>query len=326
MPLEQAWAQFQRALAGSSRFSRTDVLANILLFIPVGFTLAGSLGADRSWRGTMWLTPLAFLPFSTAVSLAAEFLQTFTAERVPSRIDIAAQAIGTVSGVLLWAAAGAGVTGWIRTTLTASREHRVARVLAGFAAAWLFVNLAPFDITLDLGTLANRVREGRITLLPWGDADVPATRRAWDALAETLSAVPLGMFGLVAPIGRRRGSPIAAFAVGATIVLLTELAQAFIRSHTADTADVAFGWLGTGAGVWIGSRLLTHPPALATEMPSTGVSERRLPASFSGSWCCAPITGFPTTSASTTARFARSSDACRSSRLPAIAAARRSMR
>jgi len=264
VPLDSAWAQFRSVILmlPSGRVSRSDLLANLLLFVPVGFTLSGALLIDRKrWWA---IVPAAFVvvAVSVVVSSAAEFLQLFTSGRVPSGRDIAAQTIGCVIGMLAWAVSGQSLTMWLRATLAAAPGDRLSRVVAAYAAAWLFVNLAPFDITVDLGDLADGIRSGRITLVPFGGAEQPLARRMWDALAETLSAVPLGLTGLIASnTGRSRFRP-PAYILGAAMVALTEVAQIFIQSHAADSADAAFGFFGVAVGVWLGRGLV---PRLRSE-------------------------------------------------------------
>lgn len=252
--LEAAWDQFRTLLTQypTRRISRSDFLANILLFVPVGFTLAGGLLLDRERRFALVLAALLILPFSLVVSSVAEFLQTFTDGRVPSSTDIAAQTAGCLVGIALWGVVGTPLTRWLRDAFAAAPEDRLSRLLVAYAAGWVFVSLAPFDITVDLGDLARRVRTGKITLVPFAGVDVFSARGAWDALAEVLSATPLGALGLVV----WRWSRGMAFASGVLLVMLVEGAQIFIRSHAASATDLLFGSVGVALGASvIGSRL-----------------------------------------------------------------------
>ena len=285
VPLDSAWAQFRSGVLTfpSGRVSRSDVLANALLFVPVGFTLSGALLIDRKRWWAIVPAAVVVLAVSVGVSGAAEFLQLFTSGRVPSGRDIAAQTIGCVIGMLAWAVSGQSLTMWLRKTLKAAPGDRLSRALAAYAAVWLFVNLAPFDITVDLGDLADGIRAGRITLMPFGGAEQPFARRAWDTLAETLSAVPLGLAGLISwNTGRSRLRP-PAYMLGAAMVALTEVAQIFIQSHAADSADVAFGFLGVAIGVWLGRGLV---PRLRSEETVGRPQAVSLPAmSLMLAWC-----------------------------------------
>jgi glycopeptide antibiotics resistance protein len=263
--ISSAWAAFGTALmAPPDRIARTNFLANILLFVPIGFCLTGGLLLDR--KPSLFVAPAAGLVVaaSLTVSFTAEFLQVFAPSRVPSSLDILAQTIGCIVGIAIWLVAGPGITQWLRGAADRTRTDRLSRVLTGYAAAWLFVNLTPFDITLDPGTLAQRFRTGRITFVPFGGFPPGDPRMLWDALVTTLTAVPLGIFGLVGWGARSvRHSAGLAFAIGAGLVIFVEAAHVFIRSHSADTADVFFGSAGVALGVAAGVRMLPRDASLS---------------------------------------------------------------
>jgi VanZ family protein len=101
---------------------------------------------------------------------------------------------------------------------------------------------------------------GKIALSPFDGSGVMSARWAWDACAEILAALPLGVLGHVKSNRSTRRSPSAAFCLGAAIVLLVELAQIFLSSHSSKSTDVLFGWIGVGAGVSVGARLRRRSP------------------------------------------------------------------
>jgi VanZ family protein len=272
LSLAAAWQQFHSVLVSAPppRISRSDALANVLLFVPIGFTLAGALLADRA-RG--WKTGLAtactVVSAAAIISISIEFLQTFGGDRVPSNVDIAAQIIGAGLGVSLWLVAGRLVTDWVRQALRARPADRPARLLTAFTLGWVFVNLAPFDITVDVGDLGSRLRSGQIALAPFSLSDFLAGRGLWDALAEMLAAIPLGMFGRLGPGRARR--PVVAFGIGLLIVTAVEAAQIFIASHSASVTDILFASVGVAVGVWAGGHLVSSQRAPAAD---TGVNWR----------------------------------------------------
>ena len=279
-----AWEQFGSTFQFSptGRLSRSDVLANVLLFVPIGFSLAAARLVDRPGWIALLRTALLILPVSLIVSVAAEFLQMFTSDRFPSGLDIVAQTVGTVVGITTWQVIGQEFTNWIREALAAAPHDRASHVLVAAAAAWIFVNLAPFDITIDMGDLAKRVRTGRISLVPFGQ-ELSWARRGWDVIAETLSALPLGALGV--SVMYLRGSRVwpGAFIVGAGIVVAVECVQIFIRSHSADTGDALLGSAGVAAGVWIGTRVLRRPDVAPVMGRSEGASWRAV--GVLGLWC-----------------------------------------
>jgi VanZ family protein len=258
VPVAVAWMEFSSALGGlPHRVSRSDVLANALILIPTSFALMGALLAGRpAAAGRAAAATAAVLVTCVALSLTAEFLEIFAAGRITSLADVIAQTLGAIGGVLVWAVAGPALTRWLRAA--AMTEDRLSRVLTGYAAAWIFVNLAPFDITLDLGDLAERFRSGRIVLVPFA-GELSGARLIWDAVAATISAIPLGPFGLVR--GMAAGSQRTAgraFIVAAALLIVVEAAQVFIHSHTADVTDVLFGCAGVAVGVLWGRHELSR--------------------------------------------------------------------
>ena len=285
LPLRDSWVYFQAALARRPRrVSRSDVIANALLFVPFGFALLGSrlAGRSRAWP-TVFLTIVLTLIAGASVSVTVEFLQTFAPRRVPSLLDIIAQTAGSIVGVVLWLVAGGGLSAWIQETArTHAREDRFVRLLTAVVVAWVFVNLAPFDVTVDLGDLARRVRTGRIALVPFAASPQPMAVRLWGAFADGASAMPLGILGVL--YWRRRGhdAPLRAFLSGAALVVAVECAQIFVASHAATTEDVISGCVGVAAGVFAAVRLL-HPATGSLFRDRQGVSMRAVAAV--AIWC-----------------------------------------
>jgi glycopeptide antibiotics resistance protein len=259
VPFDLAWTIYRAVMSHTSLrgISRTNFLANILLFVPVGFGLTGALLVDRRRRASLLAIVFVLLP-SVALSLTVEFLQIFAPGRVPALSDVEGQTIGCLFGIGAWAIFGPELTDWLRESRHPAREDRLARALVAYAVVWIFVNLAPFDVTADVGDIGERVRAGLITIVPFTRANRPVSRVVWDVLVSVVSAAPLGVLGLVAwtPRGVRRRTLVAC-AIGAALVISIEVAQIFVNSHAADITDVIFGCLGVALGVSIGSRVLS---------------------------------------------------------------------
>ena len=256
VPLNLAGPVFWESITSpNQQLSRTNFLANVLLFVPIGFSLMGMVLADRRRSAIGWVAAFTVsMVISISASAIAEFLQVFAPSRVPSGLDIAAQMIGALLGVVIWSIAGSRLTNWARAALAGREQDRLSRLLSLYVAAWIFVNLAPFDITVDLGLLAERFRSGDIVVVPF-DTSQGVARRTWDVFAGVISAVPLGVFGL---------------AVGALIVAAIEFAQIFIRSHAADVTDVISGSLGVLLGVVCAQRMVSitrRAPSKSSVLP-----------------------------------------------------------
>jgi VanZ family protein len=283
VPLDAAASQFRFVLTAPSfgHVSRTNFLANTLLFIPIGFGIAGALLVDRPRRFSrvLWAAAVA-LAMSTCISVSIEFLQIFVPGRVPARADVEAQAAGSFVGLLVWLTAGAPLTAWVRRAHTRNPRSRQRQAFAGYAALWTLVNLAPFDITFDLGELSSRVHSGLITVVPFASAGRGPARIAWDAFITLASAIPLAGVGLTTRtgLGSRKAD---AFAAGAALVVAVEAAQVFIVSHAADVTDVLFGWAGVAIGTALLSRALANGRSLPLDEGGSGY--RR--AAAVASWC-----------------------------------------
>jgi len=263
VPLDAAWNDFLLAMSSwPQNVPRVNFLANVLLFVPVGFGLCGALRADREPRLT--LRALCVVLFaSVAASLTAEFLQEFAPGRVVSGPDVLAQTTGCCVGIVVWLGIGPELIHWIRETRRRTHHDRVTRALVAYAAFWVFANLAPFDITLNVDRLANRWREGEIVLIPFG-SNLPLSRLLWDAVVTAVSAVPLGTLLLVGWQRRdQRRSMAAVMGIGVAALVALETVQLFIRSHGSDMTDVVCGAVGVAigalVGVWTFDRKLDTP-------------------------------------------------------------------
>ena len=253
VPLDAAWRHFTLAMTTwPDRLPRANFLANLLLFVPIGFGLAGARLADRD-GGRSGAVALALLS-SVAVSLAAEFLQVFAPRRVVAASDVVAQTAGCGVGLVTWALVGQPFTVWIRGSRARANHHRFTRALVGYAALWALASWAPFDITLDPSSLAARVRQGLISVVPFAQPITP--RLLWDAVVTTVGAVPIGMLAVSGwwTQATRRGA-IAATVLAVGGIAVVEATQVFIRSHAADATDVLCGAVGAVGGVYIGTRL-----------------------------------------------------------------------
>jgi glycopeptide antibiotics resistance protein len=94
--------------------ARADVIANVLLAVPIGFFVMGSLTVDRYGLGARTARAAATLVTGVVLALVLEFLQIFVNNRVVSQRDVFAQAAGTVLGLAAWSLLGQTITDWLR--------------------------------------------------------------------------------------------------------------------------------------------------------------------------------------------------------------------
>src|SRR5271157_163696 len=147
VPLDPAaaWQKFLATpLLDNGSDQRPDWNANLLLTIPLGFLLTGSLA---SARGTAWRVfgTIVALLLGLSFVLAVKYAQLFFPPRTVSLNYIIAQSIGVCAGALLFHLARA-----VAPSLTARDDKDRLRLLLDFAIILeVAFALFPFDLVLS---------------------------------------------------------------------------------------------------------------------------------------------------------------------------------
>lgn len=242
--------------------SRADLVANVLLFVPLGYLLLASLRTDRRSRLAHVVTGGLTVGSCFVLSLLIEFTQSFFPSRTVSLNDILAETSGAVVGVIVWLLVGQALTIWIRDL---SRQRRrpalLQRILAVYCVAFLISQLLPLDLTINLGELAQKYRDGRILIHPFAFSYVSWTAMVWDYLGDIALNAPLGAAAVVLLYGRSgHRRPELALAIGAAIVGAVEFAQVFVYSRYADVTDLLTGSIGVAIGVLATTMVIDRAP------------------------------------------------------------------
>lgn len=253
--------------------ARADVIANVLLAVPIGFFVMGSLSVDCHGFRARIPRAAATLVIGAVLALTLEFSQIFVSNRIVSQRDVFAQAVGTLIGLSAWWLVGQTITDWLRghhrsrqTGLPAGLQ-RMRAILAIYAAGWLVSMLQPFDLTLSPAAIWHKARDGGINLVPFGMPFVSWTDRTWDFVSSAVSAVPLGGLALltVVSLGARRRLALALLA-GVLFVSASELVQILVVNRVVDVTDVMTGSLG----IWLGIVLTARHAALPDRPVAAG--------------------------------------------------------
>ena len=140
---------FHRLLSSAAldHVSAADVLANVFLYMPLGFLSA--LGRRSRTIPVILLAALS-------LSLGVEILQAFLPGRVASWLDVATNVFGAGAGAAL--ATGAATThwpgsGWRRDLVSRLPGDRAAWLGIAALAAWGCAQLIPFVPSLDVSDL-----------------------------------------------------------------------------------------------------------------------------------------------------------------------------
>jgi VanZ family protein len=161
-----SWADGWALLRLDARQSRSDLLANILLFVPYGLLLTGPMQPRRR---------LLALLGGAALALGLQYLQFWFPDRVPSGTDAVLNWVGIAIGL------GAGLIGapllQHRRSLDLPRPQFVL-VASLLMALWLLYRWFPLVPTLDVQNIKNGLKP----LLLWretGAVDVLRNLAGW---------------------------------------------------------------------------------------------------------------------------------------------------
>lgn len=246
-------------------YSRSDLLVNVLLGVPLGFCLLGAVRADRAPDPRRALRAAALVwPACALFALGVEFAQQFTLTRNCALSDIVAQALGSALGLLLWAARGPALVRAARAAWERTDPDPAGRLLLAHLALVLFVQTLPFDVTVSPGELYKKVRDGGATLEPFAELRGAGAAERWNLYGKWAR-----LAGLYFPAGlllaRATGRParwgaarvaLAALACAA----LAEGAQLFVRSRGPSATDALVGAAAVLVG-WYAARV--HREGLA---------------------------------------------------------------
>jgi len=252
------------------RPSRTDFSTNVLLFVPLAFAAMGVCLLDRSgaWRTVAAL--IAVVVSCACLSLAVEFAQVWIPERTASRLDVLAQVLGTLVGVVAWILCGARLTAWLRSQIGENRPAgRIGLLLWMYVFGLCAYNVLPLDLTLHPVELARQFTRGRILLVPFTGYEWNL-QTVWAIVFDALIFVPVGVFCTGRWSTGKVRSPLDSILLGGLIALGVECAQLFVLSRFSETTDVISGTLGVCLGVWLVR--MWHP----AELPGGGRPLRSL--------------------------------------------------
>jgi glycopeptide antibiotics resistance protein len=234
--------------------SHGNFLANIVLFVPVGFCGGAALIGLRRHTAGVALAGAALLIAAALLSFAIEITQVLVPGRTPSWADITAQCIGAAGGLALWLLIAGEVARWVGRWVAGQRQTVLQLVLGLYTLGRALVMLMPLDVTVDLALLARKFRDGGIVINPLRStvfrADVFPS-----LLSDAALALPVGLFAALAGTksGTRRGV-VPAVMLGITFMTLIEVAQVFVRSRTADVMDLFANCVGVTIGAFVVAR------------------------------------------------------------------------
>jgi VanZ family protein len=178
-PFEFAWptmAELQRrlGLVASEHATRSDLVANFLLYIPFGALCALAIGARARSRRIVRAAVIGAM-----LSAAIEITQLGTLHRVTSVIDLGLNTLGSLLGALLAVGYLAVGERWIMQGLLRARP---AVVPFGLILLWLTADFAPFVPRFSWADIRESL--GGFWLQPWSWRHVLFEFGSWCLLTE----------------------------------------------------------------------------------------------------------------------------------------------
>lgn len=267
VPIAKAWDRYEEAFSQPVAVdNRADWLANILLFIPLGFVAMGWRCVDKYRLSPL---PIVLILISCSMlSAAIEFTQLYFPPRQTSINDVVAETLGGAIGVLGWLVAGQQVTDYVRQLWGAQGEANWAlRLLPGYLVFLVFVHGMPFDLTLSPDLLKKKFHEGRVLLIPFEGDPLKVIEKRLINIAYFL---PVGILiaGLRGWLGRGNWAWLRVFAIGLALAGGIEFMQLLVLTRYFDSTDIVTGSLAVLAG-WQCTRLWQlHQPVRVGESPA----------------------------------------------------------
>ncbi len=251
MPLDQSLTAFV-ARAGTwldtGSDQRADWLGNLMMLVPLGFMLMGSMAPRLGQRGA-WLRATTALLAGAAFVLAVKWCQLFFPPRTVTLNYVTAQTAGLIIGIALhrpWTIAQARIARHQTDSTTA-----LSLLLRAYTIALIVFLLMPLDVALNLDDIADQIARfpDAFTMIP--GADRSRLVQAMVLISGSIALAPVGMLLALSRLGQGMRATI----MGATLrgfLLMTGvfLASAMVMGAHPSALTVVLRTIGIALGAW----------------------------------------------------------------------------
>jgi VanZ family protein len=285
-PLDEAVALFREmpAFQPSLLEPRGDWVVSVVQFLTLSYLAMAALSVDHTWDIGVGAAILV-VPACVLLSLVLEFLQVYFPPRTVSVNDVVVESLGGLAGAGAWLAGGQRLTNWLRRLGTSRGIDRfAARLLPGYFALLLVLELMPFDLIVSGAELRVKFQEGKVRLLPFYYPEVGVAEWFGKAVWNMAGFLPLGFLQAVVsgpvPTSRRPWLRVAFF--GAAAAALVQFLKLFVFSRYCDLTDVVTGAAAVLGGWYLGRACRHRGPSWGQ-----GIAVRPLPTAL---WTAAFLT------------------------------------
>jgi VanZ family protein len=255
-PIKEVGDSFAWAMANRIAIqSRSDGIANVLLGVPLGFSILGIACVQRCLTvAAIAMRVLIALIASMAFAAIVEFLQLYAPLRTCCASDVLAQGVGAMIGMGVWLEFGQR---WMDSVHgIASGGGPAGHFLSASFLLLAFTQALPFDLSLSPYEAYYKFHNGGVRTIPFQELQISSCEENWARAASQLKLaalyLPVGLFAgvLSARFWALRQARIAVLASGVLAVIL-ESAQILVRSRTTSATEALIGAGATLIGWWL---------------------------------------------------------------------------
>ncbi|MDY7009923.1 MAG: VanZ family protein [Planctomycetota bacterium] len=248
VPLEFRYVSFEQAIRKFREIpyfhvgiqSRSDLVANFLLFVPLTFLAMGALTRENRRRAKL-LIALSIAVTTALLSAAVEFAQIYFPARTVSQNDIIAETVGGITGIVLWFCFGWRITQWARSLWTERAKDRLGvKILTGYVVLLIIYQMLPLDMTISLTELYHKWKASKVNIFPFRD---PGGLDTYTILSKIAVMIPTGYL-LMLLQHRRRYRIFRVVVQTCALSALIEAAQLFVLTRYSSSTDVVLGAFG----------------------------------------------------------------------------------
>ena len=237
---------------------RLDWLANVLLYIPVGFVgtcvlLHDPSGCKANRSLYMALAALAVFVVGSVLALAVEFTQIYFPPRTVSLNDAVAEVGGTAIGCVLALLFGRAFMRLLTRAASNDAPPRAA-LLQLYLLIYLGLSFFPFDFSTAVAVFEHKLASGGAGWWLAPINDMRPTRQALQIFGEALLTVPFGL--ALGGVPRRLRWPAAGM-LGIGLGVVIEVSQLFLLGATSQGTSVLSRGVGFAVGAWLAPRAIT---------------------------------------------------------------------
>ena len=230
--------------------SRSDFATNVILFVPLGFLLVGTLSFDRG-KKVAFLCAVLVTPCCSVLSAGIEFTQLWFPPRVSSMNDVLAETIGAALGSLLWVASGHRMTRYVESLWVAwGPNNLAAKLLPAYLLFLVFIHVMPLDLTISPVEIYRKWKQGRVVLIPFTTNYGSVAQCVFKTTWNTLYFAPLGLLLSLWP-RRLFANGWRVLAAGALTAATVEFLQLFVWTRYCDVTDILTGTTTVWIAWWL---------------------------------------------------------------------------